>query len=228
MKKVAIIPAYNEEKTIAHVVDDLKNNVDEVVVVNDGSTDRTLEIIKNLGIVVVSHATNRGYGEALRSGYQKGLEIDGDVFLLIDADLQHDTKEATKLMDFLIKNNQDIVIGSRFLQNKSRIPLYRRFGIRVFTILTRVFIGVKLTDAQSGFRVFTRKAVEKIIDFKNGDMGSSIEILYLAKKHKLKIAEYPITCSYENVEYSVNPIMHGLQLINILLRLSLMGNARGK
>jgi hypothetical protein len=80
---------------------------------------------------------------------------------------------------------------------------------------------VKLTDAQSGFRVFTRRAVEKIVDFENTDMGSSIEILYLAKKQNLKIKEYPITCSYENVEYSVNPLMHGIQLISILFKLVL-------
>jgi dolichol-phosphate mannosyltransferase len=140
MKKVAIVPAYNEEKTIKHVVEGLKGNVDEIIVVNDGSTDRTEEIINGLGIVAISHETNKGYGEAMKTGYRKGLDIGGDLFLLIDADLQHDPKEAASLMDFLVRTDSDIVIGSRFLQNRSKIPRYRRFGIKVFTLLNRIFI----------------------------------------------------------------------------------------
>ena len=221
MKKIAVVPAYNEEKTIREVVSRLRGFVDEIVVVNDGSKDKTAEIIKKLNVTVVTHEKNKGYGGSIRSGFQKGLEIGGDVFILIDADLQHDPKEAGRLINFLIKNNCDVVLGSRFLENTSKIPLYRSLGIRMFTLMTRIIIGIKITDAQSGFRAFNRKAIEKTVNFSSNDMGASIEMLYLAKKSGLKIMEYPITCSYENVEYSVPPLRHGLQLIKILLKLYL-------
>lgn len=220
MKTVAVIPAFNEEKTIKNVVRGLKNSVDEIIVVNDGSTDKTEEIAKTLGVTLVSHVKNRGYGGSIRSGFKKGLESNGDIFLLIDADLQHDPKESARLIDFLRDTKADMVIGSRYLQHKSKIPLYRSLGIRLFTLLTWLFIGVRVSDAQSGFRVFNRNAIEKIINFENDNMGASIEILHLAKKNNLKIAEYPITCAYENVEYSVHPLRHGIQLLNILLRIS--------
>ena len=218
MKKIAVIPAYNEEKTIRTVIEGLNGKVDEIVVVDDGSTDRTIDILRSLDVVVISHQMNMGYGEAMRSGFRKGLEIGGDIFLLIDADLQHDPNESKELMEFLIKNNHDVVVGSRFMKSRSRIPLYRRLGIKFFTALTRILIGVRLTDAQSGFRVFTRDAIEKVVDFRAGNMGSSIEILFLLKKNNIRIKEFPITCSYENVRYSVNPITHGLQLINSLMK----------
>jgi len=221
MKKIAIVPAYNEEKTIAEVVSRLRNFVDEIIVVNDGSKDKTAEIIKKLDVTAVTHEKNKGYGGSIRSGFQKGLETGADIFLLIDADLQHDPKEASRLIDFLVKNDCDIVIGSRFLENTSKIPLYRSFGIKLFTLMTRVIMGLKITDSQSGFRAFNRKAIEKTVNFGSNDMGASIEMLYLAKRSDLKIMEYPITCSYENVEYSVPPLRHGLQLIKILLKIYL-------
>lgn len=221
MKKIAVIPAYNEEKTIERVIKGMKEFVDQIVVVDDGSSDSTYDVAKGTGAVTIRHPENRGYGEALRTGFRKGIEAGGDVIILIDADLQHDPLEAKKLIDHLIRTKSDIVIGSRFLNDRSRIPLYRRFGIKMFTVLTRILIGVKVSDSQSGFRVFTKNAVRKTLGFKTGDMGSSLEMLHLAKKRGLKIREFPITCYYENVRYSVNPLKHGIQLFSILLKLFL-------
>ncbi|MBL7206321.1 MAG: glycosyltransferase family 2 protein [Candidatus Aenigmarchaeota archaeon] len=223
MKRVAIVPAYNEEKNIEKVVDGLRNKVDEIIVVNDGSADRTGDILKNLDVITVSHIANKGYGEAMKSGFRKGLQVGGDFFLLIDADLQHNPAESSRLMNSLIDNNYDMVIGSRFLDNKSKIPFTRKLGIHIFTILTKIFLGIRITDTQSGFRAFSRKALEKIIDFKRDGMGSSIEILYIAKKNNFRIKEVPISCSYDNVQHSINPIAHGLQLTRTILSLYLRG-----
>ena len=100
MKKIAVIPAYNEEKTIRTVIEGLRGKVDEIVAVDDGSTDRTIDILRKLDVVIVSHPNNMGYGEAMRSGFRKGLEIGGDIFLLIDADLQHDPNESVMAHKF--------------------------------------------------------------------------------------------------------------------------------
>ena len=107
------------------------------------------------------------------------------------------------------------------LMEEGSISTTNQIGNRLFNFLINLFFNGEITDSQSGFRAFNRKAIEKTVNFGSNDMGASIEMLYLAKKSDLKIMEYPITCSYENVEYSVPPLRHGLQLIKILLKIYL-------
>ena len=161
MKIVIGIPAYNEEKNIASIILKLKKITNTIVVCDDGSSDMTSEIAKENGAIVVSHEQNQGYGSAIRTIFLKAKELDADMLITFDADGQHRIEDIEKVI-LPIKNNQaDIVIGSRFLENSSKIPKYRKLGINIITKVTNSTINEKITDSQSGFRAYNRKTLEK-------------------------------------------------------------------
>jgi len=208
---IAGIPAYNEEMSIAKVILKTKKYVDEVIVVDDGSTDMTAEIAKALGAKVIRHERNMGKGAAIRSLFKKAREEIADVLVTIDADAQHDADEIPLLLKVMGETGADIVIGSRFLTKETAkmVPRYRYIGNRILNIITSV---EEITDTQSGFRIYSRKAIELI---QPAEMGFAVdsEILYKATKLNLKIVEVPI-----NVEYRVprpskrGPIFHALDV----------------
>ena len=145
MKIIIGIPAYNEEKNIASIILKLKKITDTIVVCDDGSTDLTPQIAKENGAIVVSHEQNRGYGSAIRTIFLKAKELDADMLVTFDADGQHRIEDIEKVV-LPIKNNQaDIVIGSRFLENSSKIPKYRKLGINIITKVTNSTINEKIT-----------------------------------------------------------------------------------
>ena len=125
---IGLIPAYNEEKTIARVVLDTLKYCDKVIVCDDGSSDMTAEISRNLGAIVIRHGKNRGYGAAINTIFQKAVEIESDILVTFDADGQHRIEDIPKLLIPIEKNGVDIVIGSRFLKNESDVPNYRKIG----------------------------------------------------------------------------------------------------
>ncbi|MGY0287359.1 MAG: glycosyltransferase family 2 protein [Candidatus Methanodesulfokora washburnensis] len=210
---IACIPAFNEEKTIARVIIEALKYVDRVIVCDDGSTDLTGEIAKRLGAEVVRHEKNVGYGGALSSLFKKAREINPDVMVVLDADLQHDPNDIPKIIAPVLSGKADIAIGSRFLGKKARIPKYREMGIKIITKLTRLASYKGISDAQSGFRAYSRKAIYSIIPSEQG-MGASTEILLKAKEGGLKVTEVPIKISYDVEKPSTqNPIYHGLDVI---------------
>ncbi len=219
-KVIACIPAYNEEKTIAKIVLLAQKFVDKVVVVDDGSEDLTGEIAKRLGAFVVRHDARKGYGAAIQTCFKTARELDADTMVMLDADGQHDPEEIPKLIKPILNNEADIVIGSRFLEPKSisEIPLYRRLGIKTITFLTRKATGnQKLSDAQSGFRAYSRKALEKL-EIEETDMSVSTEILLKAAEKKLSIIEVPIFCRYKGIESSTHhPLRHGFNVVASIL-----------
>ena len=209
---VAAIPAFNEEKTIAKVVILAQKYVDKVIVCDDGSTDLTGEIAKRLGAEVVEHEKNLGYGAALRSLFKKVQEINPDAMVILDADYQHNPEDIPKIVEPILKEEADIVIGSRFL-TESEVPKYRMFGIKVITNLARVASYKEITDAQSGFRAYSRKAIHSVMPTEQG-MGASTEILLKAKERDLKIKEVPIKINYKVEKPSKhNPISHGVGVV---------------
>lgn len=218
---VACIPAYNEEKTIAKVILQTKIYVDKIIICDDGSNDMTGDIAKALGAIVIRHQKNMGYGAALLSLFNKAIELNADIIVTIDADGQHDPKYIPKLVSPLIEGKADIVIGSRFL-NKTEIPKYRAFGIKLITQMAKVISYKNITDAQSGLRAYTREALIKIRPFDKKDMSASIEILKKAKQNNLKVLEIPVKIKY-NVEKpsKKNPIIHGVEIIIAILRYTL-------
>ena len=212
MVTVIGIPAFNEEKNIASIILKLKKVTDHIIVCNDGSTDMTEEISKKLDVVVINHSRNMGYGSAIRSIFLKAKELQADILVTFDADGQHRVEDIQSVIQPIIDNKADIVIGSRFLENKSDIPEYRKFGIKVITKITNSSLKEKLTDSQSGFRAYSKNVLKDVTPSESG-MGVSTEILIKASNAGHKIAEVPITIMYGSDTSTHNPVSHGTSVL---------------
>jgi len=207
------IPAYNEEKNIAKIIVKLQKLVDKIIVCNDGSEDLTGIIAEKMGAVVVNHPKNLGYGAAIRSIFQKAVEIDADILVTFDADGQHRVEDIPTVLKPISKNEADIVIGSRFLDGDNKnVPTYRKVGIKTITNITNASIDMDLTDSQSGFRAYNKKVLSDIIPSEYG-MGVSTEILIKASKKGYRIKEVPIIVLYEGDTSTHHPVSHGLSVI---------------
>lgn len=212
IKSVAIIPAYNEEVALGSVVLRTLQYVDRVIVVDDGSSDKTSQVAKLAGAEVINHPNNLGKGQGLRSGFQA---IDSeDVIVVIDGDGQNNPDEIPNLMAPIIKENIDFVNGSRYIEinAKDDTPGYRRVGQKVLDKATNISSGLSITDSQSGFRAFSKKAIPY---FKMKDSGFAIEseMLSDASENGLKIAEVPISVRYDVDGSTKNPISHGVKVL---------------
>ena len=207
------IPAFNEEKNIAGIISKLKKYADTIIVCDDGSTDLTGKISEELGTIVITHEKNKGYGASINSLFLKAKELETNVFVTFDADGQHRVEDIPIVTEPIINNKAEIVIGSRFLETKSEeMPNYRKVGIKLITKVTNLSIKEKLTDSQSGFRAYSKKALDEIIPSDEG-IGVSTEILIKASNLDLKMAEVPIKVSYEGETSTKDPISHGSSVI---------------
>ena len=157
-----IIPAYNEEKNIGSVVRGVLKvlKTAEVVVVNDGSIDKTAEIAKKAGATVLPHPYNLGYGVALQTGYKYALKQRADYVVQMDGDGQHDPKFIPNLLEPVKKGKADVVLGSRFLKHSYQAPFAKRMGTAVFRKLVALIIGQKITDPISGFQALNKEVVK--------------------------------------------------------------------
>ena len=212
MQVVIGIPAYNEEKNIAKIIVKLQNITNKIIVCNDGSTDLTSEIADKMGAIMINHPKNLGYGAAIKSLFSKARELDADVLITFDADGQHRIEDINKVLEPIEHNNADIVIGSRFLDKKMKIPAYRKFGINAITKMSNITTKKKITDSQSGFRAYNKKSLQEIIPSDNG-MGVSTEILIKANKKSLRVIEVPIIILYEGETSTHNPMSHGISVM---------------
>jgi len=212
MKITIGIPAFNEEKNLGKIINELKKKYDSIIVCDDGSTDSTYEILENLNVEVIRHKKNMGYGAAINSIFKKSVEMKSDILVTFDADGQHRIEDINVILEPIKNNIADIVIGSRFLNNNQEIPKYREIGIKAITKLTNVTGGTKITDSQSGFRAYSKKILEKI-EPKESGMGISTEILIKTQKAGFMITEVPITILYEGDTSTHNPISHGSSVI---------------
>ena len=212
MVTVIGIPAYNEEKNIASIIMKLKKITDHIIVCNDGSTDMTEEISKELNVTVINHSRNMGYGSAIRSIFLKAKELQADILVTFDADGQHRVVDVQNVTKPIIDDKADIVIGSRFLENKSDMPEYRKFGIKIITKITNSSLKEKLTDSQSGFRAYSKNVLKDVTPSESG-MGVSTEILIKASNAGHKIAEVPITIMYGSDTSTHNPVSHGTSVL---------------
>jgi glycosyltransferase involved in cell wall biosynthesis len=232
-KSVAIIPAYKEELALGSVILRTLKYVDKVIVVDDGSSDKTEEVAKLAGADVISHHTNLGKGQALKSGFDKIISINNsiiddvknnnsnekiyDVIITIDGDGQNNPDEIPKLIFPIESRNADVVNGSRYLEEseKDDTPFYRRIGQKVLDKATNISSGLNITDSQSGFRAFS--AISLSI-FKLNVSGFAIEseMLSDAAEAGLKVVEVPITVRYDLKGSTENPITHG---VGVLLKI---------
>lgn len=226
MKVVAIVPAYNEEKTIGQVITDLKNYVDEIIVVNDGSTDRTGQIAEKTGAIVYNHLLNRGLGAALKTGFQAALMSEAEIIVTFDADGQHQAEDIPRLIKPILNGEAEVVIGSRFIRNSLKSVIGRKtlrlaqmlrfFYNQIANFVTFLFFGFGVTDSQSGLRAFSRLALERI-QINCDRMEVSSEIISQIKKQNLRFVEIPISAIYS--EYSLSKGQNFLMGVKTLLRL---------
>ncbi len=216
---VVALPAYNEEDCLPKVIDGAKAYVDAVIVVDDGSTDATATIAREMGAIVVQHPENRGYGATLQTIFSTARDLNVDALVIMDSDGQHNPQDIENVLLPLL-DGADVVIGSRFLdKTKNQVPSYRKVGMKVLDTATSV-AGVKnVTDTQSGFRAYGKKAIQVIDISGNGMSGGSEILIQISDKH-LVVAEVPITVRYDIKNTSTqNPVSHGISVLGNIIAL---------
>ncbi|ASJ06394.1 glycosyltransferase family 2 protein [Thermococcus pacificus] len=222
MRTLIIIPAYNEELTIGSVVA-LARKHGDVLVVDDGSKDRTSEIARESGAVVIRHEVNGGKGKALGTGFEYAFSNGYDFVVTIDADGQHNPDEIPVLLEPLLKGEADLVIGSRFLNGaKKNIPLYRRLGLWVLNVTTNMNLGdgLKITDSQSGFRAMNRKVLGEILQINSEGYKVESDMLVHLSERGFRIREVPINVRYDVPnKHKKNPVRHGFEVLAGLIGL---------
>jgi glycosyltransferase involved in cell wall biosynthesis len=214
------IPAFNEAKKIVEIINKSKKYADGVVVYDDGSTDDTYQLARAAGATVIKSPKNMGYGTAIRALFQAAREQNADIMITLDSDGQHNPDHIPRLVEPLVTQNFDVVIGSRYLSkdDKEKVPRFRSLGIKTITKLTQSASYSGLTDSQSGFRAYNKNALTKINLFEDG-MAVSTEILLRAREKNLLATEVPITIDYETDDTSThNPITHGIGVLYSVLQ----------
>ncbi len=191
-----IIPAWNEEKNITNVLSSLIEKYQNVIIVDDGSNDKTIEIAKQFPVTILKHIINRGQGAALQTGNEYAISKDAEIIVHFDADGQFLIEEINDLINPIINEGYDIVFGSRFMGKESKIPwLKKNVLFKVGKIVNKILFDIKTTDPQSGFRAMTKNTAKKI-NIEHDQMAHCSEILHKSFKNKLKIKEVPMTVIY--------------------------------
>jgi UDP-N-acetylglucosamine---dolichyl-phosphate N-acetylglucosaminyltransferase len=204
MRIFVVVPAYNEERTVVKVMEELFKRGFNLVVIDDGSNDETYKRAKNVidknvnkGFIY-KHLLNRGLGASLRTGITAALLHDPDIIVTFDADGQHDPEDIKKVCRPIEKGEADIVIGKR---NFDDMPLAKKLGNQIMNLITWIFYGVKTNDSQSGLRAFSRKAAE-LVNINSREYGVSSEIIGEVKTKDLKLEEVPMKTIY--TDYSMS------------------------
>ena len=209
---ITCIPAFNEERTIADIVKKSLDYTEKVIVCDDGSTDKTAEIARKNGAIVIKHSKNQGYGSAIISLFEMARQENADIMITLDGDGQHSPNQIPQLIDVMTEHNVDVVIGSRFLDKKLNSLGYRKHGIKIITSTLNYGTDFKVTDSQSGFRAYSKRAIDAIHPTEDG-MSVSTEILFKISNKGLSIAEVPISVVYDGTKSRQNPISHGLSVL---------------
>lgn len=212
MKISCIIPAYNEEANIGRVIEKVLPLVNEIVVVDDCSSDNTSKVAQTYPVVVIRHPINRGQGAALQTGNEYALKNGADIIVHFDADDQFDAKEITDIVAPIISGQAEAVFGSRFL-GSANFPFLKRRVIMPLAKKINFLFGIKTTDPQSGFRALSRQAWLQI-KIENRGMAHCSEILYKTVKTGLPLQEVPIHVTYHHFGQNFGG---GLKIIKDLL-----------
>ena len=203
----AIIPAYNEEENIANIVKKTKKYVDYVIVVDDGSRDKTTEVAKKAGAIVLRHTINLGKGAALKTGCDFAVKKGAKFIVALDADAQHNPDDISRFITKLKK--YDIVFSYRKVSRK--MPIVLRFGNWFISNAARLLYGVSLNDTQCGFRAFSREAYKKI-RWNAADYSMESEMISRAGKQRLKYVQIPIETIYSD-KYKGTTVIDGIKIV---------------
>lgn len=221
-KTLILIPAFNEADNIKKVINECLNYFDNILVVDDGSTDNTFKEISQINkIVVLRHLINSGQGQALNTGINFFLNDNEYQYLItIDADGQHSVLDALEMLNYAYKNNYDAVLGSRFLKVESErlVPLSKKIILKLAKIFERIFYNISLSDAHNGLRVLNKKSCKIISDLDSSGMAHATEISYKLIKKKLSIVEYPCKIKYKKNRIKGQSILNSLNILSELLQ----------
>jgi glycosyltransferase involved in cell wall biosynthesis len=219
LQKIVCIPAYNESYAIGDLIDEIKKNIEMVVVCDDGSTDDTKKIAIEHGAIVIEHEKKIGKGGALKTLFNYAKKSDADIMVTIDGDGQFLPEEIPNLIKPIIDDKADVVIGYRF-DDADQMPTYRKIGNKVLDKVTNLAADLPFRDSQGGFRAYSRKAFEKI-RFSTSGFGIDAEILVNAANSGLRIVEEKVTVIYDTggKTSTKNPISHTSEVVFSLIDL---------
>ncbi|MHB8170672.1 MAG: glycosyltransferase family 2 protein [Thermincolia bacterium] len=224
-KILIIIPAYQEEASIARVVEKIHTTLPfvDIVVINDGSTDRTSSMAKSTGVTVIDLPFNLGIGGAMQTGYRYAERNGYDIAVQIDADGQHDPRDLTKLLEVMEQQGRDMVIGSRFVEASDYRPsLGRAAGITLLSWLVFLVTGKTVTDTTSGYRAVNRKVINLFARDYPTDYPE-VEVLILLHKHRLMVKEVSVKMNYrETGASSITPLKSIYYMIKVILSVLIM------
>ncbi|OPY32610.1 MAG: Glycosyltransferase AglJ [Methanomassiliicoccales archaeon PtaU1.Bin124] len=210
---IALIPAYNEELTIASVVHLAAPYVYKVIVVNDGSKDRTSLLAKIAGAVVYDLEKNSGKAHALMEGFKECMRYDPDCVVMLDGDGQMDPGEIPAISAPVLEGKADLVIGSRYIRDDAEIPRTRRLGLKTINFAQKMGSDVSITDSQSGYRALSRSAL-KNLDFDSKDYNIETDMIMHFSRKGLKIVEVPFNVRYDVPNgHKENPWKHGMSVL---------------
>jgi len=212
---IAAIPAYNEEKYIGTIVLKTRQYVDEVIVVDDGSTDNTSNVARLAGATVIRHDKNEGKGATIQRILAEARKKNPDILVLLDADSQHNPDEIPALIKPIMSSDFDIAIGSRE-QQRGNIPRYRRIGQKVLSYSSLALSGKRVTDSECGFRALSSKAIAEL-KLKQKGFAIETEMISAATKRGLKIMEVPISAIYTKDGSTLNPMSHGVGVLTRII-----------
>lgn len=213
-----VLPAFNEEVSIGSMVFLTKSYCDNVIVVDDGSSDRTEEIARNAGAHVIVHEVNKGKGAALETGFTAAVGIGADIIVTMDSDGQHNPADIPRIVAPIIDGTAEMVNGSRYLSRSDKnTPAYRRIGQKVLDTATNINSGLKVTDSQSGFRAFAA-STKNVFRFNAQGMAIESEMLADAGRSGLRIKEVEIGVRYDVDGSTISPIKHGLGVLVMVLK----------
>ncbi len=215
LKIFIIIPAFNEEENISSAIDSIINGFPDVkiVVVDDGSTDKTINVLSDCDIVRLRHIVNRGQGASLQTGNEYAIKSGADILVHFDGDGQHRVEDINGLIKPIINDGLDVVLGSRFLSDKTRVPWSKKlFILKPALIFNYLFTGLRLTDVHNGLRAMTAGAAKRI-EITQDRMAHNTEIISVIKRNKLKYKEVSVHIIYN--EYGQG-FFDGLKIIRDL------------
>jgi glycosyltransferase involved in cell wall biosynthesis len=214
---IAAIPCFNEELFIGSVVLKTRDYVDQVIVIDDGSTDKTALVAEKAGATVVRHGSNMGKGAAVNTAFEHARKSGCKALVLLDGDGQHDPAYIPYLIRPVLEDKADMVVGSRYLQIKTRIPRVRKLGQWVLTFFTNIGSRVQLTDSQSGIRAFSPAAMQAFSFVERG-LSVESEMQFLANEAGLRVTEVPVRIGYHG-KGSRSLFAHGVGVLNGIMGL---------
>jgi glycosyltransferase involved in cell wall biosynthesis len=222
MKIIAVLPAYNAAKTLEATVADIpKGAVDEIILVDDASRDNTVEVATRLGLTVIRHEKNTGYGGNQKTCYREALRRGADIIVMIHPDYQYDSRLTPLMTAFLRDGYHDVMLGSRIRTRREALaggmPLYKYVANRALTFTQNILTGMNLSEWHTGFRAYTRHALETVPWEDNSDdfvFDSQMLVQFVA--FRLRIGEIPVPVRYHDTASSINlrrSITYGLRTL---------------